>query len=784
MQVTPTRRRVGAAGLDEDSHAAENLVREIETSFHDEDPSPNEDGTPATVAMAEDEEEANMRVVELDETAQGHYRRNIFQRMFHERGVLSLVAAYLIFLHATPLRLASIHNVAMIIFYAIPAIFVLPVALGAILTFIMYQFVIFDRQLDIGAIHLQPWIADKKLNILVRSEGLRFGFPRGFNVPFLEVKNFSVWVTLSWRDVLNLGKIGMVWNPAGLAEANLRGHKDAAAVPKLGVFGVKHIEIDGVTIAFRIHEGRFNINAFVREMSEAKVRHAIGWLKPLPNTLRVRVVQARNLTISGTSEAIDAKVVVTCRDESAETHTVIHSRDPLWNSTFELNVEDPSTVIHVEVHDVGLSRTSMIGHWIMTTEWLAIDPSKCKYTPGTLLVNKQAHSMRGWFPLMDKKHQRADGGQLGELEMELTWFHTSYEDAGGSSGADGAAGSSAVKPALEQLQENSDETWLRLGDLRRVSVMLATFPYSLDIERVTLRNVNFFLADLFVGRKGLKELGGRNSGIAVDVIDMPRRLFKAGRGARGICVRSFLYRFFVKGIAPAVLGSGSILGGGIRELLYSAVMGSSDRWAWSFGHLKDTLASGISSKAVANALFNTHLKARLNFVRQGLLAYQTKRITGEDKDLMKTVVISGALMKTPDPPGTVLRRWKTVKASLQGNTLFYWITSKEDPMTIHGEGRKIKLDDLVIVQLADAEDAEAAAEADADGEIEMVLNTGKYRYWKAIQDNSGAHPSISDWIRAIRERGLVAASRALSTAEDAREDEITRQHLATFTARH
>ena len=43
---------------------------------------------------------------------------------------------------------------------------------------------------------------------------------------------------------------------------------------------------------------------------------------------------------------------------------------------------------------------------------------------------------------------------------------------------------------------------MRLGDIDAVMTMLKTFPMLFNVQHCTVRNLNFFLKDLFMGTKG------------------------------------------------------------------------------------------------------------------------------------------------------------------------------------------------------------------------------------------------------------------------------------------
>jgi hypothetical protein len=90
--------------------------------------------------------------------------------------------------------------------------------------------------------------------------------------------------------------------------------------------------------------------------------------------------------------------------------------------------------------------------------------------------------MRGWFPLMNRNHRGV--GKCGKIEMSMQWrfVETLKRPV-----------NFAPLTALAQLNENSAETRLRMGDLSRVKYWLNHEPFLYDIKRVTVRGIRFFV---------------------------------------------------------------------------------------------------------------------------------------------------------------------------------------------------------------------------------------------------------------------------------------------------
>ena len=264
----------------------------------------------------------------------------------------------------------------------------------------------------------------------------------------------------------------------------------------------------------------FNINALTTALAEGDVRASLGEGKPLPNCLSARIVRARGLKamdvcrLSGTRSS-DPYVRITARHERRWTTTAIQNLNPMWNETFTMHVPDASTVLQVEMLDEDFVKSDLIGSWIMTMKWLAVDPRHCKHNcEESFTVTKDADGypiVRGWFRLMDSNGDTEDeNGNMtcGEIEMELNWRFSKVMHE---------TEVLHELTALEQLKMNSAETQLRLGSIPRVIHRLESFPLRFRVHRCTLRDISVNLKDMFMGfnpheRKRFQSLSVNSTG--------------------------------------------------------------------------------------------------------------------------------------------------------------------------------------------------------------------------------------------------------------------------------
>jgi hypothetical protein len=165
------------------------------------------------------------------------------------------------------------------------------------------------------------------------------------------------------------------------------------------------------------------------------------------------------------------------------------------------------------VFDEDLLGSDLIGCWAMTAKWFFMNPKYNWHTSLEVETDPSCNSVmiKGWFPLAAQGHKKR--GSRGEINMSLRWWYDSERI------------SVQRKPltALEQLTMNSDESKLRLGDVDAVINMLDTFPILFNVQHVTVRKIDFYLKDLFMGTKGQASSvddKDKMDCITVDVIDV------------------------------------------------------------------------------------------------------------------------------------------------------------------------------------------------------------------------------------------------------------------------
>lgn len=258
------------------------------------------------------------------------------------------------------------------------------------------------------------------------------------------------------------------------------------------------------------------------------------------------------------------------RHHSAETSVKRLGEDgtAAWGEQICVHATDPSSVLVVEVFDVSTwTSKRLVGQWLTTMKFFKVRPD-WNFHEELDVSGQSGAAVVGWFQLMNA--HKLGHGKCGSIKLHMSWLYACRFDVTSPS-----FDRTVLPPnltAMQQLQQNSDETALKLGNVDLVANMLRAFPLTLHVKRCTLREMHVFLGDLFSGFTGSEELGRKDKAITVNCIDVSRAL-KPRSGTEGITVWDFCYRFWVNGVAPKVVGSRKLIHQGLSSVIYNGLGG-------------------------------------------------------------------------------------------------------------------------------------------------------------------------------------------------------------------
>lgn len=443
----------------------------------------------------------------------------------------------------------------------------------------------------IRAIHFEPWIDDGKLFFRLCLENITLGNPPGFpfeNLMSIGVINVHGHITI--EHIKNV--IFQRYKPCPLKKV-----PDFMLLAKLNL---KTVDCEDILLDYQMFEGQFNLKLFNRLLAEGEAKD-IGWMNgwykigdPMPNQLCVKIIRAKNLLADNDPKALtDPFVVVKCRRDIRTTHTQTKTRNPMFNEEFYFHVEDPATIVQVIVYNRTPAGTAvMIGQWIMTLKWMLADPYHCWHENG--LEVSDDRKMKGWFPLQGRKWNGL--GSFGVIEMHLHWHHVKEKDL-----------QNRYEPppmaALAQYEEIFNETLLRWGSFTVLRNWLSRFPILVSAQRISARNIEFHMEDLFRGYKGKAESSGADkaAGIEIKLLEW-FWLSRIYPGDEGITVWDAWMMFFKETALSAVGIAGS--SGAVTQITASTIKQFSDHWRYFFKGEFDKIPTLTMAKQAQKNLAN------------------------------------------------------------------------------------------------------------------------------------------------------------------------------------
>lgn len=329
------------------------------------------------------------------------------------------------------------------------------------------------------------------------------------------------------------------WSPFPTEHDALRKVSDFTA-SRLLTLKVRELSLEGVTLSFDVARGELNVNRLGRLIAEGKVRRELRRTRKhaqMPNALRITVIRACGVPGADRQKL---RVKVTARESVVKSCTqVSHHGEAVWNHTSTLPCPDPSAVIHVALYRNG---SDLVGQWLVTAKMLVLAPKNVFGRALETSRSGNSYRLRGVMELRDKRFMRYKTKQKPppELELELEWY---YDSERGLSQDEMLA----VKPltALQQLQQNSLETQLKLGNIGLVMQMLDDFPISFDVRALDISHIRVNVKQLFMGYVE----ADIDDFIEVPKLDLRDKL-KSSSGSSGITVGHLAKQFILSAILP------------------------------------------------------------------------------------------------------------------------------------------------------------------------------------------------------------------------------------------
>lgn len=365
---------------------------------------------------------------------------------------------------------------------------------------------------------------------------------------------------------------GIAWSPFPSVHDNLRLRTRNFEPTRFGTVSLD-LQVDEPTVAFDLSpvNEEFNVNNYVRNLALGKLKMSVkpNLLKISINavkwaTSKVELKSKKRFTMFRSKVVGKCSVVAQLRGQNVNFGTC-EVKDGVatgFKTGITIDCADPAAVVRILVKDqIG----GLVGHWITTLKMIVLAPANVH---GSDLESKSKPGlMSGLMQLRDADFGHPVGACV---DMELSWVH----DPNGKT-HDQIMSMPRRLTALEQLQQNSAETKLKLGNQRQLKHMLKDFPLLFDVQSLQLNRVHFHLKPLFMGF----ESESKNAkALFLDKVDLRSKL-KAKPGQPGVDLYALSRNFVLAAIGPvlaevSVVDAASHIMSGVFTGLLSTVKAS------------------------------------------------------------------------------------------------------------------------------------------------------------------------------------------------------------------
>jgi len=608
-------------------------------------------------------------------------------------------------------------------------------------------------------IHFEPWINRGKLFIRICMENVYLGNPPGYPIENLTgARLINVHCSVDLSDIKDA--IFQRFKPHPLRKV-----PDFMYLIKLDVDYVDAIDI---LLDYQMYNGNFNVHHFTKVLAEEEAKD-IGWINgwykkgdPLPNQLEIKIIRARNLakkTADKTHKSFDPYVVVKLRKDTRQTKTQSQTRDPMFNEDFFFHATDPSTVVHIMVYNRGIgSADELIGQWIITLKWLLADPYHCWHETG-LRVSPD-RKVHGWFPLQNSKWHNM--GLCGLIEMSLHWTYV----------PEAQIKNKYIPPALTaagQFEEWFTELLTRWGSFKQIRNWLSHLPILVDVHRVTARNVEFHLQDLFRGFKGRAETAGVEKAefVKIDQYEWLTQYRPKYPGEKGITLWDVWIVFWQQLVVAGVSTSRS--NGAVLQVTGSIIKQFGEQWGHVFrGEFKKVPAINVArqaTKQVSSRLDSAKQFAQRAIANRNNAAQFKFPVTAEDSDYLQEIAdLCGYLERCakPTPKGAARiteevmeKEVKTTKGAtfkrkyfeLKNQTIFFKQQKSASGSSLFGVTYRVHLQDIKKA-IYFVSNQEIILNCDDQGYMTRL------RMPSSVPNDIQSNPTLTIWYEKLEELGV------------------------------
>lgn len=538
------------------------------------------------------------------------------------------------------------------------ALLVSPQLFGYFVTHVMMPKALPGLKASIAEFSVQPWVQKGAINFLISGRRAAIENPPGYphqHAAFCDW--FQVWMRMSFTSFLNGPRVPTVWN----GDLELEDIEESPP-PRFGQVHFEFIELNGCHANAEVNRrGELNALGLERMKGEHILRKHLGDRSLWPNTLQVRVIQARNLENDDYfSPFADPWAQVSLRNYNFRTVTTLKTLNPIWNGKlWEMHIEDPSAVLHLQVFDEDISSDTFMGQWSVQLLQLIKNPDTLgpgQYLPEAPLEYEEDGFVTFHAPLWNQHFSAMNGG---EVRIQLRWYRDRKNEV---------PVPIREKP-LAQISQLQQESALKKLNPQREQMALNAMPYLFHVNRLTLRHIRINWKDVFAGHseKAQTKSSAQRKVLEIESMEFGKNAFKSFDG-NGLGMYDLQKR-----LTDACVGKVSkdhhVLFNAVTNFVYSSL-----KRTWKGGHEED-VAFAPTDAGQANRPPRRTIAGRIqNHVREAwnLHSVLAKQVRGQNPDWVKEAKRSARMQKTHHAASSFLgRQWRDCQVELKGSTLFY-----------------------------------------------------------------------------------------------------------------
>jgi hypothetical protein len=305
---------------------------------------------------------------------------------------------------------------------------------------------------------------ERVFRVEVDAENVIFGNPYVFvHSGFVYASKLRLRVSVGYPSISKLYSYfrygATKTEPLGLQEAN--------HAPYYGIINIEILEIENVHVRFELCNGKLNTIELGKSLAQRELiaHHGIN-TKEFPNCVQIQVKRARGL------RAKNPLINLKLRQQKHSTSTHLGVSNPAWDEKFEFWCDDPNGLIDLEVMSENVFENLFVGQYFMSLRFLIWDGP-----------------IDGWVRLLDENYKPLEGA---EIDISIRWIHKkNYQKPKVMK----ALSALEMMDLLGQEDEKKSHGW----------ALWRECPIIFKLSRLTLREINISIRDLFTGHHGAEE---------------------------------------------------------------------------------------------------------------------------------------------------------------------------------------------------------------------------------------------------------------------------------------